>query len=434
MGVSQVRLRKRTRRIGSVGLKWAVATVAPWALSMGLLVSFTASAGQNYDGPGLPYSLVHRTPPAFASALPEGPSLLIAASSFRLPGLALQSSFRQAHLSFSDPERVIAIDPRQPREDLKRAAKSFPEVNRSAKSDPLPGLRPSLTGRFPGELEQVVFGDTQPKLISAGFTRPAPDAEPGQELQIGFVPYANDQGLTDPAASDASPHALRPLITSPRQAELYLESVDGSTPSVSLRSASTSSTPAVTYNVATLAPVSAPLQVSLVRPEGLAKTPNTGSSAIRKQGDTGREIYTGLIQPEQMAREQRCLAEAVYFEARSESDEGRAAVAQVVLNRVKSPLYPNTVCGVVYQNSNRHLACQFTFTCEGKSLRITEPGPWRDAVRIAREVYEGTTYLSEVGASTHYHANYVRPYWAKKLKKMDTIGQHIFYKLKPGQT
>ena len=135
-----------------------------------------------------------------------------------------------------------------------------------------------------------------------------------------------------------------------------------------------------------------------------------------------------------MARQQRCLAEAVYFEARSESDEGRAAVAQVVLNRVKSTLYPDSVCGVVYQNSHRYLACQFTFTCEGKSLRITEPGPWRDAVRIAREVYEGTTYLPEVGASTHYHAQYVRPYWAKKLKKMDTIGQHIFYKLRPGQT
>lgn len=401
---------------------------------MGLLVSFTASAGQNYDGPGLPYSLVHRTAPAFASELPEGPSLLIAASAFRLPGLSLQSSFREAHLSFDDPERRIAIDPRQPREDLKRAAKGFPEVNRSAKGDPLPGLRPSLTGRHPGELERVVFGDTQPKLISGGFTLPEPDAPSGQDTPVGFVPYANDEGLTDPALSDSSPHTLRPAITSPRQAELYLESVDGSTPSVSLRTASASSTPAVSYSVATLAPATAPLQVSLGRPEGLARTPNVAGSAIRKQDDNAREIYTALIQPEHMAREQRCLAEAVYFEARSESEEGRAAVAQVVLNRVKSPLYPNSVCGVVYQNSNRHLACQFTFTCEGKSLRITEPGPWRDAVRIAREVYEGTTYLTEVGASTHYHANYVRPYWAKKLKKMDTIGQHIFYKLRPGQT
>ena len=147
-----------------------------------------------------------------------------------------------------------------------------------------------------------------------------------------------------------------------------------------------------------------------------------------------KQDYTQLIAPENMAKEQRCLAEAVYFEARSESLLGQAAVAQVVLNRVKSGLYPSSVCGVVYQNSNRYLACQFTFTCEGKSLRITEPASWRDAVRIAREVYDGTTYLPDVGASTHYHANYVRPYWAKKLKKMDTIGQHVFYQLRPGQT
>ena len=147
-----------------------------------------------------------------------------------------------------------------------------------------------------------------------------------------------------------------------------------------------------------------------------------------------KQDYTKLIAPESMAKEQRCLAEAVYFEARSESLQGQAAVAQVVLNRVKSGLYPSSVCGVVYQNSNRYLACQFTFTCEGKSLRITEPASWRDAVRIAREVYDGTTYLPEVGASTHYHANYVRPYWAKKLRKMDTIGQHVFYQLRPGQT
>jgi len=140
------------------------------------------------------------------------------------------------------------------------------------------------------------------------------------------------------------------------------------------------------------------------------------------------QFYEGLIKPAKMAQEQRCLAEAVYFEARSEGEEGQAAVAQVVLNRVKSGRYPDTVCGVVYQNRHRKLACQFTFACEGKSLRITEPEPWQTAERIARDVYEGKTYLEDVGASTHYHADYVRPHWAKKLKKMDVIGRHIFYR------
>lgn len=138
-------------------------------------------------------------------------------------------------------------------------------------------------------------------------------------------------------------------------------------------------------------------------------------------------VYAGLIKPESMADEKRCLAEAVYFEARSEGEEGRAAVAQVVLNRVKSRNYPGSVCGVVYQNRHRKLACQFSFACEGKPLRITEPGPWATAERIAREVYEGRIYLAEVGAATHYHADYVRPHWARKLKKMDVIGRHIFY-------
>ncbi len=148
----------------------------------------------------------------------------------------------------------------------------------------------------------------------------------------------------------------------------------------------------------------------------------------------GQPDYASLISPKAAKRELKCLAEAIYFEARSESEEGQIAVAQVVLNRVKSPLYPNTICGVVYQNSHRHLACQFTFTCEGKKLRITEPAPWRQAVRLAKAVLAGDAYDREVAGATHYHATYVRPRWAKKLKKMEKIGTHIFYKLRPGQT
>ncbi len=434
--MGQLRRQRRTRRKRSLRLQWALATAAPWALSAGLLVSFTASAGQTDHADGLPASLIQRATPAPQSALEEGPSLLIAASAFRLPGLSLSSSFRQASLSFDEPERRVAIDPRQPREDMKRAAKAFPEIDRSAKGDPLPALRPSLSRRGdPLELTRVVFGDTQPGLISGGFTLDALRETDGVEgPRTGFVPHADEEGLTDPALSEASPNSLRPVITSARAAELHLESIDGSTPFTSGRGATTASTtPSVRHDVVTLAPAAPPpALVALARPAAPAGTPATGLARPSAPGP--REIYTSLIAEGDMAKQQRCLAEAVYFEARSESEEGRAAVAQVVLNRVKSELYPNTVCGVVYQNSHRRLACQFTFTCEGKSLRITEPEPWRAAVRIAREVYEGATYLADVGASTHYHANYVRPYWAKKLKKMDTIGQHVFYKLRPGQT
>ncbi|MCU4179374.1 cell wall hydrolase [Bosea sp. BH3] len=134
-----------------------------------------------------------------------------------------------------------------------------------------------------------------------------------------------------------------------------------------------------------------------------------------------------VLDGDTLAKEQRCLAEAIYFEARSEPEDGRIAVAQVVLNRVRSGTYPGSVCGVVYQNRHRHLACQFSFACMGKSLRVRESEPWEDAVRLARDVYEGRIYLEEIGASTHYHADYVQPDWAKRLRKMDVIGRHIFY-------
>ncbi len=143
--------------------------------------------------------------------------------------------------------------------------------------------------------------------------------------------------------------------------------------------------------------------------------------------------YADLIDPRYVAKEQKCLAEAIYFEARSEPAAGQAAVAQVVLNRVKSGLYPTTVCGVVYQNRHRYMACQFSFACEGKSLRVTENGPWKQAVEIAKAVTTGKTYLTGVGTATHYHANYVSPTWSRRLKRTDKIGTHIFYKLRPGQ-
>jgi spore germination cell wall hydrolase CwlJ-like protein len=109
-------------------------------------------------------------------------------------------------------------------------------------------------------------------------------------------------------------------------------------------------------------------------------------------------------------------------------------VAQVVLNRVASGLYPATICGVVYQNRRRWHGCQFSFACEGKSLRVSEPDAWQSALRIAAEVTNGKTYVPDIAGSTHYHANYVRPSWARRLEKMDVIGHHVFYKLRPGQS
>lgn len=124
-----------------------------------------------------------------------------------------------------------------------------------------------------------------------------------------------------------------------------------------------------------------------------------------------------------------CLAQAVYYEAALEPEQGQRAVAQVVLNRVRHPAYPNTVCGVVYQGWNQKV-CQFSFTCDGALLRQPQANLWRSARAIARDALAGRE-VAEVGTATHYHADYVVPYWAFKLGKITTIGRHIFYRF-PG--
>jgi spore germination cell wall hydrolase CwlJ-like protein len=126
--------------------------------------------------------------------------------------------------------------------------------------------------------------------------------------------------------------------------------------------------------------------------------------------------------------EQKCLANAIYFEARGESLKGQAAVAQVVLNRVRNPTYPNTICGVVYQNDNWRNRCQFSFACDGRKDRITSPSHYKTAEDIAMAVTAGKIFIPEVGSSTHYYANYVRPGWARTMQKMKKIGLHIFYR------
>jgi cell wall hydrolase len=126
---------------------------------------------------------------------------------------------------------------------------------------------------------------------------------------------------------------------------------------------------------------------------------------------------------------QKCLADAVYFEARGEVMKGQEAVAQVVMNRVFSGYYPNDVCGVVYQNANRHLRCQFTFACEGKDLSVKdEPDMWEQAKRIAKDMLEGKIWLAEVGHATHYHAYWVHPSWVHEMTKLYHLGVHTFYR------
>ena len=124
-----------------------------------------------------------------------------------------------------------------------------------------------------------------------------------------------------------------------------------------------------------------------------------------------------------------CLTQAVYYEAASEGVEGGRAVAQVILNRVRHPAFPATICGVVYQGSDRPTGCQFSFTCDGSLLRSAEAAIMQRSRWIAEKALAGAVF-AEVGHSTHYHANYVLPYWADSLDKTAQIGRHLFYRLR----
>ena len=136
----------------------------------------------------------------------------------------------------------------------------------------------------------------------------------------------------------------------------------------------------------------------------------------------------GLFDEKSRAKSEKCLAEAVYFEARGEAVRGQIAVAQVVMNRTFSGFYPNTVCGVVYQNKHRHFACQFTFACDNIPDVVREPDMWDRAQKIAKAMLDGQLWLPEVDKSTHYHAYWVRPSWVSEMKKMYKFGVHTFYR------
>lgn len=333
---------------------------------LGLLVSFTASAGtESTVGSGvLGAADIRRVAPA----LPPGTALIGAAM------------------------RRIGEDPLHP--------------------EPIAFSREAGLAMLFGDVTGGVSG-----LLTAG---PAVwDAE--AEQTYSFIPVP-DLGLTTGTDSAASTGAASADQTGDEDENRF----DGSTPAVPKAVALSSTTPAPADAI--------PVEItaaSLVMPDYPLRS---GQEAEPAPSDAPRSRYADLIDPEAQDKETRCLSEAVYFEARSESETGQAAVAQVVLNRVKSGLYPPSICGVVYQNRHRYMGCQFSFACEGKSLRITDASAWDDASRVARSVLEGRTYVAEVGGATHYHANYVRPGWSRRMRKLDVIGRHIFYGLKPGQT
>ena len=367
--------------MGRSRIRWAVSTVAPWWLAVGVLLSITAEAEQErapdasaFDRTRLDDSPIHRAIEAAAryqAVDADGTPAPLIASRLVTGGPD----------EYGDPDEI------EPNKALKAGATGFPKVDRKGKGDPFIGLRPGFDAR----------------------RRSGPN---------GLDPYAARAGVRDLREAEFDPdHTMSPVgPDAPEPTPGAGPSVtDGETPAVPLEFALNAESPTPTDGV-------------VVDVEADAQTTVANQSEL----GGGRPNYAALVDPKDSARQMRCLAEAIYFESRSEPEAGQAAVAQVVLNRVRSGIYPTTVCGVVYQDRNRPFACQFSFACEGKSLRIEEPGPWATATRIAQEVVSGQNYNPAVAEAVNYHAAYVSPFWVGYLRRVDRIGLHIFYAMREG--
>jgi hypothetical protein len=129
-------------------------------------------------------------------------------------------------------------------------------------------------------------------------------------------------------------------------------------------------------------------------------------------------------------RDLDCLTQAVYFEARGETPRGQAAVAQVVLNRVRNPAFPKTVCAVVFQGAARSTGCQFSFACDGSLRQAREDDAWDRARHVAARALAGAV-LADVGSATHFHTTGVSPAWGPQMLRVSQVGLHVFYRFNP---
>jgi spore germination cell wall hydrolase CwlJ-like protein len=183
--------------------------------------------------------------------------------------------------------------------------------------------------------------------------------------------------------------------------------------------------PSITDGARAAPPVPPPLIMRQIAPEQALKV----NAEIPVAGGPNPAAAPFAFKGNKTAREQAltCLASAVYYEAGNQDEDGERAVAQVVLNRVRHPAFPATVCGVVYEGSTRPTGCQFTFACDGSLNRQPDVDGWQRAMRVAQDALGGSVY-TPVGWATHYHADYVVPYWASNMAKNAVVGAHLFYR------
>jgi spore germination cell wall hydrolase CwlJ-like protein len=252
--------------------------------------------------------------------------------------------------------------------------------------------------------EDVVLADKPPEIPAPGETDDGP-------------PSLGSTSFLDANAAD-------------RSGAIYFGGTVMGSPS-RLQSWAPGAEPILVSPSAELAAQSVDSNIKLSALEGSDNDTGAGESVAGK--DDASRLQTPAqqlgLEGKTRVKAEKCLADAIYFEARGEVRKGQEAVAQVVMNRVFSGYYPHDVCGVVYQNAHRHLACQFTFACEGKDLsRIDEPDMWEQAKSIAKETLDGKIWLAEVGHATHYHAYWVHPSWVHEMTRLYKLGVHTFYR------
>jgi spore germination cell wall hydrolase CwlJ-like protein len=388
--------------------------------------------------------------------------------------------YRLASLDNSDitgslPRRSVIQPPRY-------EAADFPKVDRTLKGDRLVTARPPEAAAPP----EAATPDTASPLNAATPTAPA-DHAPALEDPATSNALVRGAKTADAAPSGDHPAADHPVLDPELQAALRepplpqydvsmsleaqpLDDLKGVADAAAIPLEPTPSRDGFSFKTASLyfgssslgapaesmeswQPGEAPLVVSpetAVDPDmKLASLPSAADEPANesvKAGDSGESIAAkgevnadnqraktpaerlGLLDEKSRAKSEKCLAEAVYFEARGEAVRGQIAVAQVVMNRVFSGFYPNTVCGVVYQNKYHHMACQFTFACDNVADVVREPDMWDRAKKIAKAMLDGELWLPEVAKSTHYHAYWVHPSWVSEMKKLYKFGVHTFYR------
>jgi spore germination cell wall hydrolase CwlJ-like protein len=360
-------------------------------------------------------------------------------------------------LASLDP-RMITLGPwNTPPEGIDDPPLPFPTVDRSAKGDRQPVLPPQArqpeTAKAPEEMPAATSLPAEPAAAPADAEKIETAVAPAEATasQPEETSVATPEDKPAAAAAEATENlsedipdpvdvvvANAPAFIPAEPGEPMLEMARlyfgneplGDGPGV-IEKWAPGEEPTI---IAPAAPADPDIKQSALDPNQ-APAETRGGESIAPKGEVtgeGRRPTTPaerlMLEGKDRVKAEKCLADAVYFEARGEPVRGQIAVAQVVMNRVFSGYYPRSVCGTVYQNKHRRLACQFTFACDGIPDVVTEPNAWVRATRIARDVLDGKYWLPEVNRATHYHAYWVRPSWVREMKRLYKFGVHTFYR------